>query len=145
MGARIQQDRGVKDTWRRPTRSNNLVQWKLTETGLQSQSMQRLYLGPLHICSKCAAWFSCGVGVVFQAIFFYHWIHLPNRLDCLFELHWEKICIVLLHTDVSRGAVPNRELYSLWVKGDGTMGRGICKGERWGERELWSGCKLNKL
>ena len=53
----IQQAKGVKDTMGRPTKSTNLGSQRL---GHQTGSMQKLDLGSLHICCKCAAWSSCG-------------------------------------------------------------------------------------
>jgi hypothetical protein len=57
MGGRNEGARGVKATTRRPTESTDLCPWRLSKT----ESTKGLDLGPLHICSRCAACSSCGV------------------------------------------------------------------------------------
>jgi hypothetical protein len=51
--------RGVKDTTRRPTVHQLEAHGDSQRLNDQPKSMYGLDLGPLHLCSRCAAWFSC--------------------------------------------------------------------------------------
>jgi hypothetical protein len=59
-GIKVSKWEGVKDSTRRPTVSNNLGPWGLTEPQPPPGSMEEIDLDLLHICNKCAAWSSCG-------------------------------------------------------------------------------------
>jgi hypothetical protein len=51
---------GFKDTTKRPKELTNLGSWGLTETESPTKEHAGARSKPLHICSRCAAWSSCG-------------------------------------------------------------------------------------
>jgi hypothetical protein len=85
--------------------------------GYQSGSMQEVDLDSIHICSKCAAWSSCGSSNkwnegLYQSLF----LQMDPYLDHMAGPQWERMCLDLLSLEVPKEGSTSLRRRGQWGK-----------------------------